>query len=76
MFTYNDPAHCEPHGTSPTKPITHEEIDDTSCEAAKIVNRNDEAGDRIIWVIDDPEKVFVSNNAGEDTLVVAKEDEC
>ena len=56
-FAYNDPPHCEPHGTASSEPIPKEEVDDATREAAKVVNGDDDASQAIVRVLHGFEKV-------------------
>lgn len=73
--TYNDPRHSKPHCPPSPEPVTNEEVEDTSCKAAKVVYRHDDAHETVVRMVHNIEEVLVSNDTAEDALVIAEKNE-
>lgn len=67
----NDEAHRKPDHAPAAKDIANAEIDTTAYESTETVGGDCDAGDDIVGVAELVAKVFIFEQTGEDTLVVA-----
>jgi hypothetical protein len=70
--SYDNKHHCNPHNQSSASPLAEYESQDTSREAAKTVNRDDDILEPGRWVVKCIQEILVAYNTAEDTLVVAE----
>ena len=72
----DDPRHGEPYGTSAAEPLADEEVAKAPEQTAEIVARRDQTRQGVVRVLKLPWPVLVLEDAAEDALVVAIENEC
>ena len=72
---HNDEAHGEPDHAATPQYVTNEDSEDAAEERAKAVGGHNDAGDGVTRVIKLREPVFVLEEAAENPLIVAKEEE-
>ena len=75
-WTYDDPAHGYPHGSSSSKVFGEAKSKDTAREATEIVDTDNDTGQAVAGMPKDVQEVRVANDTTEDALIIAKENKC
>jgi hypothetical protein len=76
FYTYNDKDHCDPHRQSPACLLAKDEAQNASCEASKVVDRNDDTLEGGRGMAERVQEILITHDTTEDSLIISKQDKC